>query len=583
MIRKLVRQMLAAQVFSALTVSLCLLIDNVMISRFLGETGMAAYSLANPVLLAIGAVGSLLAAGVQVACSKSLGRGSREETNAGFSSAVALGGVISILFAIAVVVFRSPLASAMGAGQQGGLFEQTRDYLAGFSIGAPGSMGALVLVPFMQMAGQSTLLILAVLTMTVTDVALDLLNVLVFHGGMFGMGLASSISYYAAMVVAAVYFLSRRSVFRFSRRLVTGRKMAELFSGGVPAGFNMASSVILVYALNRILQGTSGETAVAAYAVITGIGNAANCITTGIGGVSLTLSGILYNEEDRNGLKELISRLCRYSAVLGLAMGVLLVAFAPAFISLFIPEAGPMQDMAVTGLRLFAAGMIPCCINNALKNMYQATGRVGLTEIISVAEGAVFPALAALLFSALFGTTGAWLFFVTGEIVTLLGIGLLIRRKTGKQPWKDGAYLLQEKDAGAEDHLLETEIHSLEETEAFVKAAEQFCLSLGENAQTANHIALCIEEISVNVVKHGFTADEKPHHLAVRLLGREDAWVLRFRDDCTAFDPVGYVPAGEGESIGLRLVLAIAEKAFYTYSLNMNNLTLRLGRGSAAE
>ena len=236
MIRKLVRQMLAAQVFSALTVSLCLLIDNVMISRFLGETGMAAYSLANPVLLAIGAVGSLLAAGVQVACSKSLGRGSQEETNAGFSSAVTLGGVISILFAVAVVVFRSPLASAMGAGQQGELFEQTRDYLAGFSIGAPGSMGALVLVPFMQMAGQSTLLILAVLGMTVTDVALDLLNVLVFHGGMFGMGLASSLSYYVAMAVAAVYFLSRRSVFRFSRKLVTGRKMSELSAAVCPPG-----------------------------------------------------------------------------------------------------------------------------------------------------------------------------------------------------------------------------------------------------------------------------------------------------------------------------------------------------------
>ena len=347
MIRKLIRQMLAAQVFSALTVSLCLLIDNVMISRFLGETGMAAYSLANPVLLAIGAVGSLLAAGVQVACSKSLGRGSQEETNAGFSSAVTLGGVISILFAAAVVVFRSPLATMMGAGRQGELFEQTRDYLAGFCIGAPGSMGALVLVPFMQMAGQSTLLILAVLGMTVTDVALDLLNVLVFHGGMFGMGLASSLSYYVAMAVAAVYFLSKRSVFRFSRKLVTGRKMSELFRGGVPAGFNMASSVILVYVMNRILQGTGGETAVAAYAVITGIGNAANCITTGIGGVSLTLSGILFNEEDRNGLKELTGRLCRYGVVLGLGMGVLLAVFAPAFISLFIPEAGTMKDMAV--------------------------------------------------------------------------------------------------------------------------------------------------------------------------------------------------------------------------------------------
>ena len=583
MIRKLVRQMLAAQVFSALTVSLCLLIDNVMISRFLGETSMAAYSLANPVLLAIGAIGSLLAAGIQVACSKSLGRGSQEETNAGFSSAVALGGIISVAFAVLVIVFRSPLASLMGAGQQGGLFEQTRDYLAGFSIGAPGSMGALVLVPFMQMAGQSTLLIIAVLAMTVTDVALDLLNVLVFHGGMFGMGLASAVSYYAAMAVAAVYFFSSRSVFRFSRKLVTGRKIAELFSGGVPAGFNMASSVILVYALNRILQGTGGETAVAAYAVISGIGNAANCITTGIGGVSLTLSGILYNEEDRNGLKDLVAQLCRTGVVLGLGMGILLLVFAPAFISLFIPEAGAMQDMAVLGLRLFAAGLIPCCVNNALKNMYQATGRTGLTEIISLLEGAVFPALAALAFSTLFGTTGAWLFFVTGEIITLLGIGLLIRRKTGRLPWRDGAFLLQEREAGAEDRLLETEIHSLEETEAFVKAAEQFCLTLGEDAQTANHIALCIEEIAVNVVTHGFTADEKPHHLAVRLLGREDAWILRFRDDCKAFDPVRYVPEAGENAIGIRLVMAIAEKAFYTYSMNMNNLTLRLRRGSAGE
>ena len=37
MIRKLVKQMLSAQIFSALTVSLCLLIDNIVIGSFLGE------------------------------------------------------------------------------------------------------------------------------------------------------------------------------------------------------------------------------------------------------------------------------------------------------------------------------------------------------------------------------------------------------------------------------------------------------------------------------------------------------------------------------------------------------------------
>ena len=42
MVKKLVKQMLAAQVLSALTVSLCLLIDNLMIGRFLGEGALSA-------------------------------------------------------------------------------------------------------------------------------------------------------------------------------------------------------------------------------------------------------------------------------------------------------------------------------------------------------------------------------------------------------------------------------------------------------------------------------------------------------------------------------------------------------------
>ena len=85
-------------------------------------------------------------------------------------------------------------------------------------------MGALVLIPFLQMAGQSNLLIVAVLTMTVADIGLDLLNALVFHGGMFGMGLASSLSYYAAILVVGFYFLSKRCVFRFSLKQVSRQK-----------------------------------------------------------------------------------------------------------------------------------------------------------------------------------------------------------------------------------------------------------------------------------------------------------------------------------------------------------------------
>ena len=580
MIKKLVRQMLTAQIFSALTVSLCLLIDNLMIGNFLGVGGQAAYGLANPILLVIGAIGTMLSAGVQVACSKSLGQGSQEETDRGYSSAVALAGGVSAVLLIAVLVFASPLATAMGAGDSGELFLDTRAYLRGFIVGAPGCVGALILVPFMQMAGQSTLLIAAVLGMTVADVALDLLNVLVFRGGMFGMGLASSLSYYVALVIGAFYFLSKKCVFRFSPRLIARRKIAELLRSGVPAVFSMASTVVLTFVLNRILLGTGGADAVAAFTVITTIGNASNAISTGVGGVSLTLSGVFFAEEDRTSLKTFIGLMARYSVMLGAAVGILLAAAAPWAVRLFIPAEGAPQSLAILGVRLFALGLIPCCVNNALKNTFQGTGRILLTEITSVAEGALIPIAVAAVTAALMGTRGVWLYFALGEALTLVLLGIYIYRRTGRMPWRDGACLLLDGDFGAADgNMMEWDIRTIEEVASASRQAEEFCLRRGQDDMTSSRIALCVEEMAANTVQYGFGAQPDRRHLSVRLLKKPDRFVLRFRDDCRAFDPVNYVPAEGKDALGIRLVMAMADEIRYTFSLNLNNLTIVLRTG----
>ena len=184
MIRKLIRQMLGAQIVSALTVSLCLLIDSVMISRFLGRRAIAAYGLANPLLLAIGAIGTLLAAGIQVVCSRALGQGDQAEANRGYSSALAAAAAASFVFVAAVLIGNGFLARLMGAGSEGELHEMTSDYMIGFSIGAPGSMGALVLVPFLQMAGQSGLLVAAVYAVGVLAAKIYRMGVLLYGNAM---------------------------------------------------------------------------------------------------------------------------------------------------------------------------------------------------------------------------------------------------------------------------------------------------------------------------------------------------------------------------------------------------------------
>ena len=575
MIRKLVRQMLAAQILSALTVSLCLFIDNLMIGRFLGERALTAYGLANPVLLVIGAVGSMLCAGAQVACGKSLGRGDREETDVGYSTAVAVAAVFSIAFTVLVAIIRVPLARLLGADEPA-LLKDTSRYMAGFVIGAPASMGALILVPFMQMAGQSNLLIAAVLGMTVADVAFDLLNVMVFHGGMFGMGLASSLSYYVAMLIGGGYFLSKKCVFSFSLNRIKRRKIRELFAGGVPTVVGMASSVVLIFAVNKLLLRIGGEAAVAAFAVINTIVNASNCISTGTGGVALTLSGVLYNEEDRAGLSELLRLLAKRAVILGAAVLALLVVCARPFMALFIPNAGESQTMAIYGVRLFALGLIPCCVSNALRNCYQGTGRVKLMEVICLMANMVLPTLAALILGSIAGVKGVWLYFVVGEILTLAGVMGYVWLRKGGVTWRAEDILLLNRDFGMpEKDRLEASLADMEGVMAFSRSASEFCRAHGGGNRLASHLALCVEEMDTNIVTHGFAPNGK-NSLSIRLQVKGGRWTLRFRDDCTAFDPISHVEQSDEDSLGIRLAMRMADEARYTYSMNLNNLTLVL-------
>lgn len=576
MIRKLVRQMLTAQILSALTVSLCLLIDNIMIGRFLGERALTAYGLGSPVLLVIGAVGTMLCAGAQVACSKSLGKGDREETDIGYSSSMAAGGLFSLAFMVIALVLRVPIARMLGANEPA-LLEDTSRYIAGFSIGAPASVGALVLVPFLQMAGQSGLLIVAVLGMTVADVVFDLLNVFVFHYGMFGMGLASALSYYVAVIVAAFYFLSKKCVFSFSPRRVLRRKLLELFAGGIPTLVGMASSVVLVFAVNRILLHAGGAAAVAAFSVINTIMNTCNGISTGAGGVSLTLSGILYNEEDRTGLSELLRSLSRASVVLGVAVTALLIVFARPLVELFIPAAGESQAMAIRGLRTFSAGLTFCCLTNVLRNAYLGTGRVRMMEGISVLDNALLPSLIAFVLSLIAGVNGAWFLFVGSEVLTILGILCIVWMKKGRVTCRAEDVLLLRPDFGVPpEDLLEADPADLEDVMALSREAEAFCTEHGGSSRLAGHLALCIEEMGTNIVSHGFAAPGK-NRLSVRLQHRDERWTLRFRDDCRAFDPIRRVSEGGlRENVGIRLTMSMASEARYTYSMNLNNLTLIL-------
>ncbi len=93
-------------------------------------------------------------------------------------------------------------------------------------------------------------------------------------------------------------------------------------------------------------------------------------------------------------------------------------------------------------------------------------------------------------------------------------------------------------------------------------------------------IGLCVEEIAINVIKHGFSGSGGSGDVDMRLVENDDKTVLRFRDNCLSFDPTDYLKLHRDDDpvshIGLRMTMGIVREADYVNTLGLNNLTLVL-------
>ena len=81
-----------------------------------------------------------------------------------------------------------------------------------------------------------------------------------------------------------------------------------------------------------------------------------------------------------------------------------------------------------------------------------------------------------------------------------------------------------------------------------------------------------------NIIRHGFSADTRPHRIHLRLVIKDRERIIRIRDNCALFDPLRYfeLHSCDNEHLGLKTVMGLVKDANYINSLGMNNLMLRL-------
>lgn len=168
------------------------IIGLVFVSLFIGINGVTVLGYIAPLTMLFEVIGSAVANGSRNMVSSKVGAGKLDDANRVFSDSLIISGGLSILLALLSVIFSQGLTLLLGV-HESEIAEMTQQYILGYAIGVPFYTLTRVITPYLQIEGQYNRVNLTSILTTIIDIVGDIFVVFVMLGGMFEIGLATSL------------------------------------------------------------------------------------------------------------------------------------------------------------------------------------------------------------------------------------------------------------------------------------------------------------------------------------------------------------------------------------------------------
>lgn len=582
MIRNVFLRSVAVMIVSNITLFVGGLVDSLLISRYLGTECTAAYGIVAPIALINIMISLVFLTGFQSVCPGLLATGKIDEASRKYSASVLLEFILSALAASALFFFSDDVAAALLAGKAQS--EQLKGYVSAYMAGFAPGMVALCLLPgfmfLMYLQGRGRIAFKAVLVELSVNVVGDLLNVFVFRGGMYGMGLATSACHYCAILVFVAAMAKSPGALKLSFRGVKLSDALSVMKVGAPVAAEKLFFSLRMFITNAILLFIHGSVAVAAFSVMGTLQNLYNAMSIGIVATTQSAVSAFFGERDEGSLEAALKVSLLYGTLMETALALFAFLCAPLAARLFVADTGSeWYAMTVAANRIFAISIPLLNINATLQKYYLATGKRGYTIAFSCLNNLVFFALSAYVLGFRFGTNGVWASFSTGELGALLCLIAFIWMKNGRFPGKLRDYMLIPRWDVDEAGVFEGSVSDEASMARVSEDAAGHCVERGADRRTAMLMALVIEEMTKNILKWGADG-RKRAHIDVRIVRDDDRWILRIRDDCRAFDPRKWLSIHQPETpeanIGIRMVFGLARDVKYVNLLGLNQLVVTI-------
>jgi len=423
----LIKQAVPASI-GILVMSLNMIVDTIFVGRWIGVLAIAAITVVLPIVFLISSIGMGIGIGGSSIISRALGAKNPEKAFRVFGNQISMTLGLSVFFVLIGIFMCNSLLELFGAN--GDILLPATEYFHVVLYGVPFLAFAMMGNPVIRAEGKPKYAMYAMILPAITNIILDIIFIKVLDMGMYGAGLATSISYAVCGLFIFGFFLSKKSelvinIKDFALDFPIVKEIVQL--GGITI-IRQGTISLLIIILNYTLFKYGGEISIAIYGIINRVMMFALFPVLGVTQGFLPIAGFNYGAKDAKRVKETIKTAIIYGTSVATVIFLFIVTFPETVSSIFTKDA---DLIAKTPHALWIAFLATPVITTQLigSAYFQAAGKALPALLLTLLKQGVFLIPLVYIMPKFFGIDGVWYSFPIADVLATLITYIFLKRE----------------------------------------------------------------------------------------------------------------------------------------------------------
>ncbi len=394
-------------------------VDGLFVSNFAGKTAFASINLVMPFVMILGGIGFMIGTGGTALVSKVLGEGKKEKANEIFTMMIIFTLLLGALLSVIGVISMPWVAKFLGATEE--MMADCVLYgriVTGFTVAF---MLQNVFQSFLIAAEKPKLGLLATVLAGITNMALDAIFIIVFKWGVAGAAIATGLSQCVGGIFPLIYFLRKNSsLLRLTKTKLEIKPILNACGNGSSELMSNISSSVVSMIYNFQLMKYVGEDGVSAYGVLMYVQFIFVAIYIGYAIGCAPITGYHFGARNHNELKNMLRKSSFLSAVSGVVLTILAIAFSSPLAKLFVGYDKELYELTRHAFRLFAYSFLLAGFNIFTSSFFTALNNGAVSAAISFMRTLIFQTSSVLILPIFLGVDGIWWAITVAEIFAFI-------------------------------------------------------------------------------------------------------------------------------------------------------------------